>query len=73
MRTPGCCDKIPPAQYKPGDRRNRAHAFEDWGTDYRHLICGHEHLCRILVCARELRPAQGGGFCGKEKAIRVEA
>lgn len=71
MKTPKCTDKITPADYVPGDRRNREHAWEDWGLDYRHLICGHDHLCRIYVCNRELRSAQGGGVCGKEKAVRV--
>lgn len=72
MKTPSCCDKIAPEQHRPGERRPRTHDFEDWGEDYRHdLICGHDHLCRILVCTRELRPAQGGGVCGKEKAIRI--
>lgn len=72
MKTPNCCDKIPPSEYKHGDRRNRVHAWEDWGIDYRHLICGHEHRCHIWVCTRELRPAQGGGICGHEKAIRED-
>jgi hypothetical protein len=73
MRGPSCCDKIPPADHVPGERRIKAHRYEDWGLDYRHWICGHDHLCRIYVCTRELRPAQGGGICGREKAVREEA
>jgi hypothetical protein len=69
VKTPSCCDKIPPEQYVHGQRRIKQHAWEDWGLDYRHLICGHDHVCRIYVCTRPLRPAQGGGMCGKEKHV----